>query len=153
MRCPARNSEEQEGEELCSVDILDEERKCVPETVTGCLASSQPATRRSVLAQLGPLPVNDHRPQVGLLPHTLPWAVHLAQRQLHGQGISSLRATRREAIATPVPPARGGCACCAGRPSSGPRCDRRACTRGKGSCSRIVHCNRFNVATTAPKVR
>ena len=39
-----------------------------------------------MLAQLGPLSINDHRPQVGLLPDTRPWAV---QRGEHGRKDSS----------------------------------------------------------------
>ena len=35
---------------------------------------------RAVLAQLGPLCVNDHRPQVGLLQHTEPWAVQRGEQ-------------------------------------------------------------------------
>ena len=68
-----------------------------------------------------------------------------AQRQLHGQGLRSLRAKRRDAIATPVPPAQKNMHAVRADP---PRLHDATVVHAprKGSCSRTVHYNRSNCA-------
>ena len=91
---------------------------------------------RAILSQLGP-PVNHHRPQAGVFRRTQLWAVgaqKTAPRSRPSQ--PSCNATRRHLCGQTLVAS-----------TMRPSCMHQR----KGSCSRTVHCDGLNVATTAQK--